>query len=196
MAASLRAHVAAHKPLLAECGGMMACFETLHDIDEKPHAMFGLMPGASRMQTKLASLGMLAADLPEGRINGHTFHFSRSETPLIPLTRATRPDGRESEAIYRTGRLTASYMHCYFPSNPAAAARLLLPAPASACALRESQSASISRSFPLPAFRRCRWCGYWPRRQDEGRYEKMMQIAPGRMEPSPPACCPSSEETP
>jgi cobyrinic acid a,c-diamide synthase len=31
------------------------------------------------------------------------------------------------EAIYRQGRLTASYMHWYFPSNPAATARLFLP---------------------------------------------------------------------
>jgi cobyrinic acid a,c-diamide synthase len=89
-------------------------------------AGFGLLPGGTHMQRKLAGLGIIAAELPEGRIGGHTFHYSRSETPLPPLTRAIRPDGRESEAIYRKGRLTASYMHCYFPSNPAAAARLFL----------------------------------------------------------------------
>jgi cobyrinic acid a,c-diamide synthase len=34
---------------------------------------------------------------------------------------------RTSEAVYRIGRLTASYIHLYMPSNPAAAAALFLP---------------------------------------------------------------------
>lgn len=127
MANALRAHLAAGRPLLAECGGMMACFDSLHTIDGERYAGFGLLPGSTHMQRKLAGLGMIAADLPEGRLQGHTFHYSRSETPLAPLLRATKPDGRESEAVYRQGRLTASYMHDYFPSNPAATARLFLP---------------------------------------------------------------------
>ncbi len=124
IAAALRAHVESGKPLLAECGGMMVCFDSLHSIDGERHAGFGLLPGSSHMQKKLAGLGMIAVDLPEGRIAGHTFHYSRSETPLPPLCRATRTDGRESEAVYRQGRLTATYMHFYFPSNPAATAAL------------------------------------------------------------------------
>jgi cobyrinic acid a,c-diamide synthase len=32
--------------------------------------------------------------------------------------------GRRGEAVYRSGRLTASYFHAYFPSNPQAVARL------------------------------------------------------------------------
>lgn len=106
---------------------MMACFETLHDLEGRAHAMFGLLPGSTRMQKKLAGLGMLEAVLPEGKLTGHTFHYSTSETPLAPIAQATKPAGRGGEAIYRIGRLTASYMHCYFPSNPAAAARLFLP---------------------------------------------------------------------
>ena len=31
------------------------------------------------------------------------------------------------EAIYQVKRMTATYLHCYFPSNPVAAARLFLP---------------------------------------------------------------------
>jgi cobyrinic acid a,c-diamide synthase len=126
MAAALRAHVEAGKPMLAECGGMMACFDSLHSIDGERHAGFGLLPGNSHMQKKLAGLGMIAVELPEGRLAGHTFHYSRSDTPLPLLCRATRGDGRESEAVYRQRRLTASYMHFYFPSNPEATARLFL----------------------------------------------------------------------
>jgi cobyrinic acid a,c-diamide synthase len=122
MGAALRTHVAAGKPLLAECGGMLACFERL---DATP--MFGLLPGAARMQKKLAGLGLLTATLPEGNLTGHTFHFSVTATPLVPIAQAVRTTGQGGEAIYRQTRLTASYMHFYFPSNPAAAARLFLP---------------------------------------------------------------------
>jgi len=39
----------------------------------------------------------------------------------------TRQRGSPGEAVYRLGRLTASYVHLYFPSNPDAAASLFLP---------------------------------------------------------------------
>lgn len=126
MRAALRAHVDAGKPLLAECGGMMACFETLHAVDGESHAMFGLLPGATRMQTRLAGLGLLTAELPEGTLAGHTFHYSTCDTPLAPLCHAAAAQGRRGEAVYRKGRLTASYMHCYFPCNPEATARLFV----------------------------------------------------------------------
>lgn len=127
MTAALQAHVDAGKPLLAECGGMMACFESLTTAEGDTHAMFGLLPGTTRMQKKLAGLGHLAVDLPEGRLQGHTFHYSTCDTPLAPLCRAASPRGRPGEAVYRQGRLTASYMHFYFPADPETAARLLLP---------------------------------------------------------------------
>ncbi|MDA8257309.1 MAG: cobyrinate a,c-diamide synthase [Betaproteobacteria bacterium] len=124
MRSTLAAHVAAGKPLVAECGGMMACFETMTVADGATHTMFGLLPGATRMQARLAGLGMLAAELSEGRLTGHTFHYSTATTPLVPIAQATKSTGRGGEAIYRVGRLTASYMHFYFPSNALAAARL------------------------------------------------------------------------
>jgi len=127
MREALHEHVATGKPLLAECGGMMACFATLHDVDGQAHEMFGLLPGATRMQKKLAGLGMLEVDLPEGRLAGHTFHYSTAETALEPVAQAIKTAGKGGEAIYRSGRLTASYMHLYFPSNPMATAKLFLP---------------------------------------------------------------------
>jgi cobyrinic acid a,c-diamide synthase len=120
----LKQHVIAGKPLLAECGGMMALFETLTDKEAATHRLAGLLPGEVKMQKRLAALGMQIADLPEGRLNGHTFHYSTTTTPLEPLARAQTPDGRSGEAIYRRARMTASYVHFYFPSNPAAAAGL------------------------------------------------------------------------
>ena len=124
--AALAAHVATGKPLLAECGGMMALFDTLVDIEGISHALGGLLPGQATMQKKLAALGLQEVELPEGTLRGHTFHYSQAQTPLAALAQASRPDGRSGEAIYRQQRLTASYMHLYFPSNPPAAAQLFL----------------------------------------------------------------------
>ena len=124
--AELAAHVDAGKPLLAECGGLMSLFETLVDGDGREHALAGLLPGRVLMQKRLAGLGLQEIDLPEGRLRGHTYHYSRSETPLAPLCTSVHPAGRAGEAVYRRERLTASYLHLYFPSNPQAAARLFL----------------------------------------------------------------------
>lgn len=121
----LRAHLEAGKPMLAECGGLMSLLEAIVDRDGVAHPGAGLLPGRARMQPRLVALGLQAAELPEGRLTGHTFHYSRSETPLAPLLRARRQDGGEGEAIYRVDRLTASYVHFWFPSNPAAVAALL-----------------------------------------------------------------------
>lgn len=121
MRAALQAHVAAGKPLLAECGGMMSCFERIDG-----GAMFGLLPGEVRMQKRLAGLGLLEVELPEGRLRGHTFHYSVVDTALPPIAQALKVGGQGGEAVYRQGRLTASYMHFYFPSNPEAAARLMM----------------------------------------------------------------------
>lgn len=129
MAASLVAHVAAGKPALAECGGMMACFEGLVANDGTRHGAFGLLPGETRMQTRLAALGLQGVDWPQGRLEGHTFHYSLCHTDLAPAlhaTRATGMPGQAGEAVYRRQRLTASYLHFYFPSCPAAAAGLFL----------------------------------------------------------------------
>ncbi len=126
MKASLQSHVTSGKPLLAECGGMMACCEHLIAIDGTSHTGFGLLPGESRMQARLAGLGLLSADLPEGSITGHCFHYSTTSSPLVPITQARKRYGEGSEPVYRKARLTASYMHAYFPSNPLACARLFL----------------------------------------------------------------------
>lgn len=129
--AQLTTHVTSGKPLLAECGGMMILFDTLTDTQGATHPMVALLPGRVVMQPRLTALGGQEAALPEGTLRGHTFHYSKTETSLEPLAyaRRQRPLGgkTQGEAIYRRARLTASYVHFYFPSHPAAAAALFLP---------------------------------------------------------------------
>lgn len=126
--AALRAHRDAGKPLLAECGGLLYLLDTLAARDGRPFTMAGLLPGRAAMQSRLAALGMQEVELPEGHLRGHTFHHGRAEIDATPLTFAHNPNGGPSaEAVYRDRRLTASFVHLYFPSNPDAALALLKP---------------------------------------------------------------------
>jgi cobyrinic acid a,c-diamide synthase len=124
---AIQQHHAAGKPLLAECGGMLYLAEHLTDAAGQTTRLAGLLPAQAQMQPRLAGLGLQEIDLPEGRLRGHAFHYSQLECTLPALARASKPDGRPGEALYRLGQLTASYMHFYFPSNPTAVARLFAP---------------------------------------------------------------------
>lgn len=128
MKAAVRAHYAAGKPIVAECGGLLYLVETLTDAEGRSMPMTGLLPGHAAMQPRLANLGLHATELPEGEIRGHTFHHTRMTGGPAPIThsRAARHHGRP-EPVYRSGRLTASYLHWYFPSNPQAVGRLFSP---------------------------------------------------------------------
>lgn len=121
---ALRTHTEHGKPLLAECGGMLALLDTLQPTDSDPHPMAGILPGHAVMQKRLTALGMQQVALPEGTLRGHTFHYSRTDTPLTPIARATGRQGRAGEPIYRQGNLTASYVHFWFPSDPIAIAHI------------------------------------------------------------------------
>ena len=128
MRSALQAHVAAGRVIYAECGGMLYLLESLTDKAGHRAAMAGLLPGHARMQQRLAGLGMQSLDLPQGRLRGHAFHHSTTDTPLTPVAFGVRhPDGACGEACYRHGPVRASYLHLYFPSAPEAAASLFLP---------------------------------------------------------------------
>jgi cobyrinic acid a,c-diamide synthase len=123
---SIRAAYAAGIPILAECGGMMALAGSIRDIGGRDWPMAGILPGGTRMQPRLAGLGLQWWRTRRGDIRGHTFHYSTLETPLRPAAQATTyPRGTAGELIYRVGSLTASYFHAYFSSCPAAVAALL-----------------------------------------------------------------------
>ena len=130
MLAAIRAHHADGKPLLAECGGMLYLLDSLTDVDGTRAELLGLLSGDAQMQKRLAALALQSVDLPEGNLRGHTYHHSLSSTALEPIARGHSPNGgRGAEAVFRQGRMTASYVHFYFPSNPRAIAALFAPAP-------------------------------------------------------------------
>lgn len=125
MIAAIRAHFQAGRPILAECGGMLYASERLESTDGASAALLGLLPARAVMQGRLAALGMQEMELGGRVARGHTFHYSRLETSLLPTVSAVTPDGRPGERLFRHGPLTASYMHFYFPSAPELIADLL-----------------------------------------------------------------------
>lgn len=126
--AALRAHRGAGKPMLAECGGLLFALDKLADREGHAASMAGLLPGHAQIQPRLAALGLQGAALPEGELRGHSFHYAHASIAATPLVHAFNPNrGPCQEAIYREQRLTASFVHFYFPSNAIAAVRLFLP---------------------------------------------------------------------
>lgn len=125
---SLAAHIAAGKPVWAECGGMMALFDTLATLDGQRHAQWGVLPGEVTMQKLLAGLGPQQLPLTSGTLRGHTFHYSTTATPLLPAARTSRPDTAPApdagEAVWQQGAVRGSYFHAWFPSCPEAVVEL------------------------------------------------------------------------
>lgn len=113
------------KPVLAECGGFLYSLETLTDLEEQQYPMAGLLTGHGAMRGKRGCQGMQTAQLPEGDVRAHAHHRSRcfdTDTPIAHGKRQKHP--APGEPIFRSGNLTASYLHLFFPSNPAAIAAI------------------------------------------------------------------------
>ncbi|WP_298232891.1 cobyrinate a,c-diamide synthase [uncultured Azohydromonas sp.] len=123
----IAAHVAAGRPLWAECGGMMALAETLVDKQGQAHALWGLLPGTAVLGRRLAALGPHRFTLGGEELRGHSFHWSRFETALAPAFQTEPARGAAAgagEPVYVRGSLRASWFHPWFPSSPVLAARL------------------------------------------------------------------------
>lgn len=127
MKADVCSHYAAGKAIVAECGGMLYLLDSLSDNEGLTGSMAGVLPAKAEMQTRLTNLGLHSVVLPEGELRGHTFHHSKMQCDLDPVayTKPARHHGT-AEAVYRQERLTATYLHFYFPSSPETSARLFL----------------------------------------------------------------------
>ena len=107
---------------------MLYTLQTLTDLHDKSESLLGLIEGSAKMQPRLSALALQSVVLPQGTLRGHTFHFSKLESRLAHSASGVCPNGGvSSEAVYQQQRLTVSCIHLYFPSNPHAVARLLLP---------------------------------------------------------------------
>ena len=127
MRSALHAHVQADKPIFAECGGMLYLLDSLTSLQGERYNMLGLLPGHARMEKKRVALARQSVALSQGEVRGHSFHYSSAEISLPPIAQGKCPNGGPlSEGVYRHKRVTAGYIHFYFPSNPAAIASLFV----------------------------------------------------------------------
>lgn len=125
MLEAIRAFHQQGKPVLAECGGFLYCLQTLTDLEEQQYPMVGLLTGHGAMRGKRGCQGMQTAQLPEGDVRAHAHHRSRcfdTDEPIGHGKRQRHP--APGEPIFRDGSVTASYLHLFFPSNPAAIAAI------------------------------------------------------------------------
>lgn len=130
MRVALKAAFDADKPILAECGGMMALAEAINGTP-----VFGLLAGHCQMEKRFQGLGtqhvslsqseLAQGELAQVEIAAHTFHYGSFTTPLAIAFQATSQYGK-GEAVYQHGSITASFLHFYFASNPQVAASLFL----------------------------------------------------------------------
>ncbi|CRK83257.1 cobyrinate a,c-diamide synthase [Neobacillus massiliamazoniensis] len=114
-------------PTLAECGGFMYLTESLETTNEKKYEMVGIIPGAVKMQPKLAALGYREITAEEGNFllagnltaRGHEFHYStfQPRTDFQPAFQTKGMRGFKQEG-YRNGNLIAGYTHFHFGSCP------------------------------------------------------------------------------
>jgi len=116
------------KAILAECGGLLYCLETLTDLKDQQYPMLNILQGHGAMRGKRGCQGMQTACLPEGEIRGHAHHRSRTADTPTPVGYGRRQrHAAAGEEIYRTKQLTASYLHLFFASNPRAVAQIFNP---------------------------------------------------------------------
>jgi cobyrinic acid a,c-diamide synthase len=121
----------AHKPIVAECGGMLYLLDKLTDLENKEFSMVGLLPGKAQMQKKLAAIGSQSVEVPlfkeikNNVMRGHSFHYSTAEIALEAVSLSKHhPTERLGEFVYQHHNIIASYMHWYLPSNEAVALRM------------------------------------------------------------------------
>lgn len=117
-----------NRPIVAECGGMLYLLKRLADRDGHHRQLAGLIDATATLQPRLAGIGMQGHEFPQGPIHGHTFHYASFDSaPQFSAQASLAKSGSPGEGIIRQGGLTASFIHWYLPSNPAASAALFLP---------------------------------------------------------------------
>lgn len=124
MGESIRAFYHQGQPILAECGGLMACAQELADKEGVVHSLFGLVPGRAAMASRLQGLGMHSLVSEQGELRGHTYHRCTLETSWQPAAYTQKQSGTGGEAVFCHNALVGSYFHGYFPSAPALVAAL------------------------------------------------------------------------
>jgi cobyrinic acid a,c-diamide synthase len=125
--ASIRACIQANMPVYAECGGLMTLVDFFQKEDYRKFQMVGVIPGFTRLSSKL-TLGYrevmtLQTNILLGKTEtarGHEFHYSewiRTEAQNSFAYRLQSQSDLPLAEGFASGNLLASYIHLHFASN-------------------------------------------------------------------------------
>ena len=124
---------AAHRrgvAIYAECGGLMYLGTTLEVTGGERYAMADIIPGHSRMGTRLTRFGYCEAQAqqqtllaaPGEWLRGHEFHYSDfSPATAAVLACRKQRDGKtlqQWQGGWQSGSAFASYLHVHFAQRP------------------------------------------------------------------------------
>lgn len=130
MLTALRAQAARGLPMYAECGGFMYLCEWLVDQHGQRYPQVGLIPGGTRMTTRLQQFGYAEATFlqdtllgPAGTtVRGHRFHYSTYEPGSPPPDCAYRVTRATTGEVHPEGfchhNVLATYLHVHLGSQP------------------------------------------------------------------------------
>ncbi|MCL2790820.1 MAG: cobyrinate a,c-diamide synthase [Desulfobulbus sp.] len=131
MREQVRGFAESGRPVYGECGGFMYLCRSITDLNGETFPMAGVYPFATRMQTRLRSLGYRRPQVvrdcllaPAGTVlYGHEFHYSTTDTNGEAVPAAYALDADRPEGFMAHGATLASYVHLHWGRTPAAAAR-------------------------------------------------------------------------
>lgn len=124
MLADIKAHIEAHKPCYAECGGFMYLLEHYRD-DKATYNWVGAIEGESALTKKLTRFGYVHLTAQKdnvlspsgGKINAHEFHYSDSTNNGTGYT-AQKASGKGAwECAVVSDTLYAGYPHLHLYGN-------------------------------------------------------------------------------
>jgi cobyrinic acid a,c-diamide synthase len=150
LTADLRQKATQGVPIYAECGGLLYLGRSLTGFDGARHAMSGLLPLETRMDSTYLAISYVEArtrsDSPLGPAGivarGQEFHQSRIVgcEPMPTLFELTASRGPARRGGFLRGSLAASYVHLDFASCPELTTNLA----ASAFAARRRRRSAFS----------------------------------------------------
>ena len=120
----------ADRPIVAECGGMIYLLKSLRHHDGNRRHLAGVIDANATLKKRLGGLGLQSFEFRRGVLRGHTFHYAGFDQPPKFSAHANQATSDAAgEGIIRQRGLVASFIHWYFPSNPAVTAELFMPDP-------------------------------------------------------------------
>ena len=132
MRKSVREAVCGGLPTYAECGGLMYLTESITDMEGKAFSMAGVIPGKSRMTSRLQRFGYVELEIEAGsvlssegqKVRAHEFHYSQTVAEdVMSLAYNVSKHRRGKEVMtwkcgYKMHNLLAGYPHIHLWANP------------------------------------------------------------------------------